>query len=150
MSNVFVFDPVAFKAAFPQFASFTDEQLTWFFESVENTYVDNTESSCFTLADRKKWFFLLVAHKAELQNRINSGNSGLVGRISSATEGSVSISSDYTMGSGAQEQWLKQTPYGAEYYAATASYRQPVWIAATEPMPVNRTKLRFPFGGWML
>ncbi len=28
-----------------------------------------------------------MAHNAELQNRINDGNSGLVGRISSATEG---------------------------------------------------------------
>uniref|UniRef100_UPI001F254FF8 DUF4054 domain-containing protein n=1 Tax=Escherichia coli TaxID=562 RepID=UPI001F254FF8 len=89
MSNVFVFDPAAFKLAFPQFAKFTNEQLTNFFEEVENTIVDNTESSCFSLKDRKKRFYLLVAHNAELQNRINDGNSGLVGRINSATQGTI-------------------------------------------------------------
>lgn len=150
MSNVFVFDPVAFKAVFPQFSSFTDEQLTWFFESVENTALGNYETSCIDLETRKKLFYLLVAHKAELQNRINSGNSGLVGRISSATEGSVSISTEYNSGSGAMAQWLNQTPYGADYYAMTAQYRHALWIAATQPMPVSRTKLRFPFGGWMI
>lgn len=146
MSNVFVFDPAAFKLAYPQFAKFTDEQLNFFFKSVENRIVDNTESSCFSLDDREIWFYLLVAHKAELQNRINDGNSGLVGRISSATEGSVSISTDYSMGSGALEQWLKQTPYGAEFYAMTAPYRKVLWVAATAPMPVKRTKWPYPFG----
>lgn len=146
MSNVFVFDPAAFKLAYPQFAKFTNEQLTNFFEEVENTIVDNTESSCFSLKDRKKWFYLLVAHNAELQNRINDGNSGLVGRISSATQGSVSISTDYSMGSGALEQWLKQTPYGAKFYAFTAPYRTALWVAATAPMPVKRTKWLYPFG----
>ncbi|WP_236508171.1 DUF4054 domain-containing protein, partial [Escherichia coli] len=94
-----------------------------FFEEVENTIVDNTETSCFSLKNRKKRFYLLVAHNAELQNRINDGNTGLVGRISSATEGSVSISTDYSMGSGPLQQWLKQTPYGAKFYAFTAPYR---------------------------
>ena len=69
MSNIFTFDPVAFKAVFPSFSKFTDEQLMYFFESVENTVLDNTESSCFSLANRKKWFYLLVAHKAELQKQ---------------------------------------------------------------------------------
>ncbi|WP_236516068.1 DUF4054 domain-containing protein [Escherichia coli] len=146
MSNVFVFDPAAFKLSYPQFAKFTNEQLTNFFEEVENTIVDNTESSCFSLKDRKKRFYLLVAHNAELQNRINDGNTGLVGRISSATEGSVSISTDYSMGSGALEQWLKQTPYGAKFYAFTAPYRTALWVAATAPMPVKRTKWPYPFG----
>lgn len=150
MSNVFVFDPDAFKLAYPQFASFTNEQLISFFEEVENTVLDNTETSCISLANRKKWFYLLVAHNAELQNRINSGNTGLVGRISSATEGSVSISTDYNMGSGAMEQWLKQTPYGAKFYAYTAPWRKAIWVSAEQPMPVNRTRLRFPFGGWFL
>lgn len=139
MSNVFVFDPDAFKLAFPQFASYSNEQLMWFFESIEYI-IDNSESSCISLKNRKRWFWLLVAHKAELQNRINSGNTGLVGRISSATEGSVSISTDYPIGSGALEQWLKSTPYGAEFYAVTAAWRTALWVSAEAPMPVNRNR----------
>lgn len=150
MSNVFVFDPAAFKLAYPQFAKFTDEQLINFFEKVENTVLDNTESSCISLANRKKWFYLLVAHNAELQNRIDDGNSEFVGRISSATEGSISVTSDYSMGSGAMEQWLKQTLYGAKFYAFTAPWRTALWVSASTPMPVNRARLRFPFGGWFI
>lgn len=146
MSNVYVFDPVAFKLAYPQFAKFTNEQLIQFFEEVENSVVDNTESSCFSLANRKKWFYLLVAHNAELQNRIDSGNTGLVGRISSATEGSVSITTDYNMGDGALGQWLNQTPYGAKFFALTTAWRSALWVAATKPMPVKRTKWPYPFG----
>ncbi|KAG1434388.1 hypothetical protein G6F55_014548 [Rhizopus delemar] len=48
--------------------------------------------------------------------------SGLVGRVSSATEGSVSVSSDYSAPAGSA-QWYLQTPYGAMYWEATAWLR---------------------------
>ena len=73
MSNVFAFDPTEFKSIFTQFATRSDAQLNWFFTAVENDVLDNTETACISLATRKKLFFLLVAHKAELQNRIDSG-----------------------------------------------------------------------------
>lgn len=148
MSNVFAFDPTEFKQLYPQFASYTDDQLNWFFEMVENDVLDNSETACISLSTRRKLFYLLVAHKAELQNRINSGNTGLVGRINSATEGSVSIGTDYLSSPTALAQWLNQTPYGAEYYALTQKYRTALWVVATKPMPVNRSKLRYPFGIW--
>lgn len=149
MSNVYVFDPVDFKAVYaPTFDKYTDAQLNWFFESIEGL-LDNSESSCISLKNRKRWYYLLVAHKALLQDRINSGNSGLVGRISSATEGSVSISSEYPSGSGALEQWLKQTPYGAEFYAITLPWRSVLWFSSTRPMPVNRSRFNFwQLRGW--
>ena len=148
MSNVFVFDPIEFKSVYPQFSKFTDSQLDWFFEMVENDVLDNTETSCIPLSTRRKLFFLLVAHKAQLQDRIDEGNSSLVGRISSATEGSVSISSDYLSSPTALAQWLNQTPYGAEYYAMTSKYRTVLWVAAEPPMPVRRSRFRSPFGFW--
>ena len=143
MSNVFVFNPTEFKSIFTQFSARSDAQLSWFFTAVENDVLDNTETACISLSTRKKLFFLLVAHKAELQNRIDSGNTGLVGRISSATEGSVSISTDYLSSPTALAQWLNQTPYGAEYYALTARYRTALWNAATRPMPVKRNGLPY-------
>ena len=150
MSNVFVFDPAAFKLAYPQFAKFTDEQLNYFFETVENRIIDNTESSCISLANRKIWFYLLVAHKGVLQNRIDDGGGEQVGRTSSATEGSISVTMDYNMGSGAMEQWLNQTAYGAEFSALSSAWRKALWVSADHPMPVNRARLRFPFGGWFI
>lgn len=155
MSNVYVFDPVDFSTT-PIAKSvnrvrttgsspvpvFTNEDWVWIFESIEEL-LDNSESSCISLKNRKRWYYLLIGHKAILQTNIDKGNSGLVGRISSATEGSVSISSEYPSGSGALEQWLKQTPYGAEFYAITSQWRTALWIGAEAPMPVNREKYRF-------
>ncbi len=146
MSNIFVFNPSDFREAYPQFSKLTDEQLNWFFEMANGDLLDNSPSSCINLKTRKKLFYLLVAHFAELQNRIDNGNSSLVGRVSSATEGSVSIGVDYNMGTGALEQWLKQTPYGATFYALTAKYRTALWFAAEKPMPVNRNGWRFFWG----
>lgn len=148
MSNVFVFDSTEFKTIYTQFSARTDAQLNWFFEEVENDVLDNSETSCISLKTRRKLFFLLVAHKAELQNRIDSGNTGMVGRISSASEGSVSVTTDYSTSSTALAQWLNQTPYGAEYYALTARYRTALWVAAGTPMPVKRSRFGSTFGDW--
>lgn len=49
-----------------------------------------------------------------------------VGRISDASQGSVSVRVDWPSAadSSAMEKWLSQTKYGAEYWAATLVYRQ--------------------------
>lgn len=146
MTNVFVFNPDDFKLAFPQFKNLTNEQLDWFFNTAEGDLLDNSVTSCISVKTRKKLFYFLVAHLAELQGRIDNGNSGIVGRISSATEGSVSTSIDYNMGSGALEQWLKQTPYGASFYALSARFRVALWVAGTRPMPVSRNGWRYFWG----
>lgn len=138
MSNVFVFDPVLFKAIYPQFSSMPDDLLMYFFEKAESTLLDNTESACVPLKERKILFYLLVAHFAELQDRINEGNGSMVGNITSASEGSVSIGVQALQSNSATGSWLNQTPYGAEYWVLTAKYRQMLYIAENAPMPVNR------------
>jgi hypothetical protein len=69
---------------------------------------------------------MLVAHIAVL-NAAQPKAGGqpmqpLVGRISGATEGSVSvqIQNDYPPGTA---QWFQSTRYGSAYFAATAGYR---------------------------
>jgi hypothetical protein len=49
-----------------------------------------------------------------------------VGRITDATQGSVSVSLEWPSpaDASAMEKWLTQTKYGAEYWAATLVYRQ--------------------------
>src|SRR5262249_32656248 len=46
-----------------------------------------------------------------------------VGRIASATEGSVSVSTEYAPMANGSEAWFLQTRYGAAFWAATAVYR---------------------------
>ncbi|EEZ74634.1 hypothetical protein NEILACOT_05350 [Neisseria lactamica ATCC 23970] len=71
--------------------------------------------------EREMLLFLLVRHFAALAERAAQG--GLVGRIASASEGSVSVSAD--MGAaGGNAAWYLQTPYGATYWQLTAKYRR--------------------------
>ena len=67
---------------------------------------------------------MLTAHIAFLNAANLSGTAApnIVGRISNASEGSVSVGTDnqYPPGS---PQWFQQTKYGAAWWQATAQYR---------------------------
>ena len=66
--------------------------------------------------------YMLVAHMAQLANGADGASpSGLVGRISNATEGSVSVALDYP--ATPNSAWFVQTPYGASFWQATSAYR---------------------------
>lgn len=140
MDKVVEFNPVEFKIIYPIFDDLNDIQLEHFFTIAEQL-VDNTNCSFVTdLKERKILLYLLVAHQAALQSNINEGNNG-VGRVSSATEGTVSISLDYgTMSD--NSKWYEQTQYGAEYWQLIKKYRSFVYRMARTPMPVQRTYTR--------
>lgn len=67
----------------------------------------------------------------------------IVGRINSATEGSVSVSSDFgDVNAGSPSQaWYEQTRYGAEYWAMTAGVRTARYVPgppAARAIPLRR------------
>lgn len=136
MSGVVVFDPVEFRALYPAIQA-TNDQLDMYFDMAE-TFLDNTKCSVVKdLGARKRLLYLLVAHIATLTGQAEQGNN-VVGRVSSATEGTVSISLDYgTMGN--NERWYLQTPWGAMYWQLTKKYRSAVYRLGLRPMPVQRT-----------
>ena len=136
MSGVVVFDPVEFRELYPTIQA-TDEQLEMYFEMAE-TFLDNTKCSVVKdLGARKRLLYLLVAHIATLTGQAEKGNN-VVGRVSSATEGTVSIGLDYgTMGN--NERWYLQSPWGAMYWQLTKKYRSAVYRLGLRPMPVQRT-----------
>lgn len=136
MSDVVVFDVAEFRALYPSIVA-TDQQLEDYFAMAE-TFLDNTRCSVVKdLAARKRMLYLLVAHIATITGMAEKGNP-VVGRISSATEGSVSVSLDYgTMGN--NERWYLQTPWGAMYWQLTKKYRSAVYRLGIAPMPVQRT-----------
>jgi hypothetical protein len=136
MDDVVVFDPVEFRALYPSISA-TDVQLEDYFAMAE-TFLDNTKCSVVKdLGARKRMLYLLVAHIATLTGMAEKGNP-VVGRISSATEGTVSVSLDYgTMGN--NERWYLQTPWGAMYWQLTKRYRSAVYRLGIAPMPVQRT-----------
>lgn len=139
MSGVVAFDPAEFRTLYPTIQA-TDEQLTMFFIMAEG-FLDNSECSIVKdLETRKIMLYLLVAHIATLNHQTESGNA-VVGRVASASEGTVSISLDYgTMGN--NERWYLQTPYGATYWQMTKRYRSMLYRLGKSPMPVNRQYVR--------
>ena len=136
MSGVVVFDSSEFRLLYPSISA-TDEQLEMYFAMAE-TFLDNTECSIVKDLDaRKTMLYLLVAHIALLSQQAENGNP-VVGRISNATEGTVSVGLDYgTMGN--NERWYLQTPWGAMYWQMSKKYRSMVYRLGIAPMPVQRT-----------
>lgn len=139
MNEVVVFDPVEFRELYPKIAA-SDAQLEDYFAMAE-TFLDNTPCSIITdLKARKRMLYLLVAHIATLTGMAEAGNN-IVGRISSATEGSVSVSLDFgTMGN--NERWYLQTPWGAMYWQLTKKYRSIAYRLGRAPMPVQRVYVK--------
>lgn len=127
--GIVIFDPVEFKELYPSFSSLTDPQLNNAF-SLATMYLANTECSVVSdVAQRKTLLYLLTAHIAKMQyGEYGQKPGGLVGRISSATEGSVSVSAEYAAAAGSA-QWYLQTSYGASYWEATARYRVARYVA---------------------
>jgi len=130
---IVVFDIAAFRERYPEFDSVSNSLLNAYF--IEATvYLNNTE--CSPVRDpaiRAVYLNMLVAHLATLNSGVNGEKpSGLVGRVASASEGSVSVSMGEVPSSSAS-WWYLQTPYGAAYWQATASYRQALYVPGASP-----------------
>ena len=85
---------------------------------------------------------MLTAHIAQISAPVGGNSpSSLVGRISNATEGSVSVTAEYGLPNPGSQAWYTQTPYGAAYWAATSPYRTARAIAGvpfvTDPWSIG-------------
>lgn len=129
---VVTLDIPKFRAIFPEFSDVTDVQLQFLFDEATD-YLNNSEYSVVPeYAKRERLLYLLMAHLAYIRygyldaggNKV--GGSGFVGRISSATEGSVSVGSELgAMSVGTA--WYTQSPYGLAFWQATKVYRMAKW-----------------------
>lgn len=117
-----VFDPAAFKARYPEFAAVADATLAACFTEA-GLYLSNADNSPVqNLTRRATLFNMLTAHVAYLGGLLSAdGMPRPVGRVSQASEGSVSAGFEYlTPGTAA---WFTQTQYGAAFWQATSSLR---------------------------
>lgn len=122
-----------FRDRYDVFSNVTDNALPELF-IMASLYLDNTYRSQITnLDERETLLYLLVAHLCYILHGDNkkNGGSGMVGRISSASEGSVSVSSD--IGAVAfRNAWYTQSHYGWMFWQATKVYRMGVWFSGTD------------------
>ena len=117
-----VFDPTAFKARYPEFAAVPDATLTACFTEA-GLYLSNADNSPVqNLTRRATLFNMLTAHVAYLGGLLSAdGQPRPVGRVSQASEGSVSAGFEYLAPGSAA--WFSQTQYGAAFWQATTSLR---------------------------
>lgn len=128
---VVVFDPVGFVARYPEFSAVSAPVLGMYF-SEATIYLDNTDNSRVSdPGQRAVLLNMLTAHVAALNGSGVNGNgaSGMVGRISSAGEGSVNASAEYAAPANGTQAYFYQTPYGAAYWAAIGRYRTMQYVA---------------------
>lgn len=124
---VVVFDPAAFIVRYSQFANVSVQLLQAFFDEASALYLNNSPRSIVRdLGERSILLNYIVAHLATLSGVLTPAGQGStatqVGRVASASEGSVSASMDMGQQSKNAAFWM-QTQYGAMYWQATAQYR---------------------------
>lgn len=135
-----------FKARYPAFGSVAAGLLQLDFD-IATLFLNN--SCCSVVRDarvREKLLYLLTAHIAALmQGENGKPPSGVVGRVDSATEGSVSVSVAYADQMSMTEAYFAQTQYGVMFWQGTAAYRTALYIPA--PMTGCFTTHGFPWRG---
>jgi hypothetical protein len=114
MQSIQPFNAMQFKLDYPQFINLSSEKL-------ENDYnyivLAKCKWLCYYFCDLKQryyWSCIVLAHVLTLMygSGGNGNNTALVGRITSATEGSVNVGLE-NINNTLSSFWWNQTQYGA-------------------------------------
>lgn len=143
MAQAVTFDNAEWIRLFPEFAPVGGALGQAYFDRASRIFANDTCNPSYGMNGGNPGFatlfYMLVSHIAFLNApRDPNGNPAatgspapaIVGRVNTASEGSVSVGADMgdaNAGSPSQA-WYMQTRYGAEFWAATANARtaQPV------------------------
>lgn len=140
--GIVTFNPADFIAAFPSFTTVPAAALSANF-TFATLLLNNT--CCSAVKDaptRAALLNLLVAHITALLNGVSGQPpQGVVGRISAATEGSVSVQVEFQTQSEAAA-YFQQTQWGSMYWRMTAQYRTAHYF------PPCHAEGFFPFNAW--
>lgn len=107
--------------------------------NIAQQFVNNTIATAVQDANlRQTLLYLLTAHVVALSptGGVNGqAPSGLVGRISDASEGSVSAGTEYSSTITNSQAYFVQTQYGAQYWALIAQFRTMVYVPPACGLP---------------
>jgi Protein of unknown function (DUF4054) len=128
--GIVTFDPVAFAAAFPAFATVPGAALTANFNLATLQLENDCCSAVCDAPTRASLLNLITAHITALLNGVNGQPpQGVVGRISQAQQGSVSVQTEFESESEAAAYYA-QTPWGLQYWQSTLRWRTAHYIPA--------------------
>jgi hypothetical protein len=131
MGCVVAFNYSAWIALFPEFSTTVIEaQATVLFDIVASTLQRNDGGGPISKPTTQlNLMNYAVAHLAFLYNGTNTQPAAqVVGRINSATEGSVSVQTDYGSNISVSAAFWLQSKYGSFWWAATNQYRRMRYI----------------------
>lgn len=122
---VVIFDYSAWALRYPTLAVTVGEPVAQDYFYAATGFLDNTDTSPVQDVDRRAMLLgLVVAHLAILMQRDLTA----VGRITDATEGSVSVKFESALPKGPLAAYFAQTQPGATFWALTARFRRARYI----------------------
>lgn len=125
MAEAITFDYAAWQAAYPLLATVPSADATGYFNLATMLFRNDGTSPAPTVAMQTTLLYLLTAHMAKLFAPQSQGGqaAGIVGRISNASEGSVSVQTEYSSQISDSQAFYIQTTYGALFWQMTAVFR---------------------------
>lgn len=137
MGVIVAFDYAGWVAMFPQLDYVPPDLAQVYFDIAATMHANDGTGPVIDTGEQTKLLNFLTAHLSKLYApRDGQEPSGLVGRISSATEGSVTVQAEWGNTTSERAAWFLQTQYGATYWALTAKYRT-MRYRPGYPRPVN-------------
>lgn len=133
--GVVVFNAADWKAAYPEFAGISDVKAQASFDSATLVMANTCRSIVQNAPKRERLLYLLTAHVCALRFGSNDGEgtivppTGVVGRLASATEGTVTAAIEYASTVPQAMAYFIQTQWGAMFWQATASLRTMRYVA---------------------
>jgi hypothetical protein len=120
-------DPTQFTTGgrYPEFSAVSLPLLTDYFAEAGDYLNNSGLSPIRDPLKQARIMNMITAHIAALYSGAGGvAPSGLVGRVSDATEGSVHVAADMGAPAVGTQAWFQQTKYGASAWAALAPYRR--------------------------
>jgi len=131
--GIATFDYALWSARYPTLVATTPQVLAQEYFNEATLYCDNTEQSPVPydppVTTRLTLLNMLVAHLAALNDATREG--GITGRITSASQGNVSVSTEMNVGEKAA--WFAQTQYGLNFWQASKQYRLGIYKPGPQP-----------------
>lgn len=132
------FDYQTWIALFPEFSPLSSAQANGYFLRASLICANSATNPMNADGNLAALLYLLTSHVAWLNcPKDQNGNpaatgqpaSEIVGRINSASQGSVSVASEWDGSGSPSEAYFLQSKYGAEFWAASSQYRTARYLA---------------------
>lgn len=126
MGAVATFNYNAWVARYPEFITIPEPLVELYFGEA-GLYLNNAGAGPVQdTAVQQALIYMVTAHIAKLNSpktaSASDGSADLTGRVNSASEGSVSVSTEMLLPPGSA-QWFAQTKYGLAFWQASARFR---------------------------